>query len=128
MSQDTRNYWIDNFGDEVTAKKKFGQLFFLHNLTHEEVHQYQSKSLPNLFSEGGAHYYQRELKAKLGFGYVANELTEIQNRAYRILIDVYGDDVHRVYFGQKMDCRKREEILAAALTFEEELLKAKSRM
>lgn len=80
---------------------------FLPILTEEILHQFESKSSlrssPWLhpFSQCGTIYYRRKVLDKLGLPYRPTVFTDTQNNLYERSISLYGDDVHRVFFGSR---------------------------
>jgi len=66
---------------------------------HEEIHQYQDLTLPDTFKEIGAYYYTSIIARKLGHNPIGGELAGKRYHVYETLLNKYGDDVHRVFFG-----------------------------
>jgi len=80
--------------------------------THELAHQYEANDTPVAFSELGACYYQKTVTLQDGRRCTPN--TDVDQRAafYESLLDIYGDDVHRVFFGTLNNPERRALILS----------------
>ncbi|MDX1536013.1 MAG: hypothetical protein R3346_04610 [Candidatus Spechtbacterales bacterium] len=88
----------------------------IHELSH--MHQDQDRKRNNfgLFFEAGARYYTMQYFEQV----IGNlEIFELKNgeifteeaRKYQKLLDVCGNDVHKMFFGQKLSKSKRGKIL-----------------
>lgn len=101
-------------GSEEKAKTLATWIALTDYLTHEIVHQYQDSTLPGYFLEFGARYYQRQLTDNLKIGHILEDLAEKRILIYKELIDQFGEDVHKIFFGKQneVDETKKLAILA----------------
>ena len=110
IPQEMQKKLIDAAGGEKQAKKAIKNMAARYIITHELAHLHQDPSLPLWFAESGAYCYTQGTMKKNKWG----ELNSAQDEAadfYRWLLEKYGDDVHKIYFGQLQDRKKREKII-----------------
>lgn len=78
---------------------------------HEITHLYGDPDLPFALKECGAYYYQADVMAKSGWGgYWSGDTLKRRADFYEQLIGKYGDDVHKVFFCEEVDRRKKRRI------------------
>jgi hypothetical protein len=67
---------------------------------HEITHLYQNTTIPRAFAECGAYFYEKELREQSPYG-INIATTEEERFApfYQSLLEKYGDDVHKLFFG-----------------------------
>lgn len=99
-------------GGFENAKNYVRQTTNRYLLSHEIAHMYQDPNLPVWFMECGAHYYARTLMMEKGWGKFDTEDYIRLSNFYQTLVGKYGEDVHKLFFGQLDDKSRREEILA----------------
>src|SRR5260370_14020255 len=90
---------IEALGSEPAARELYKRRYYTTFIAHEEVHQYQDWRLPEAFKEMGAYYYTSHIARQLGHRPVGDDLADMRYNAYEALLQKYGDDVHRVFFG-----------------------------
>jgi hypothetical protein len=79
---------------------------------HEVAHDYEDETLPLEFRECGAYYYGKELKKPSSYASVFEaDQTYKYSAFYRGLIEIYGDDIHKLFFGSLKNESIRREIL-----------------
>lgn len=98
-------------GSADKAASYVNSLYRRAGLAHELCHMYQDEDLPVAFLECGAHFYGVRVSLLSKKDYIADENTDRVVDFYKGLIEKYGDDVHRVFFGAAADKEKREQIL-----------------
>jgi hypothetical protein len=81
-------------------------------LSHEPFHALQDQDLPWYVSEIGAYFYQTEIQDTQGIPGLDTLHKVGAADFYGDLIDKYGDDVHRLFFGSLSDNIRRNQILA----------------
>lgn len=89
---------------------------------HEITHLYGDPDLPFAMKECGAYYYQADIMAKSNWGgYWGGDLLKRRADFYEQLIEKYGKDVHKVFFGEEINKRKKRRIekeFSLKVTFE----------
>ena len=103
MSEEQKQQTLEIFKDDIqdldTVKRAMGNIYSYNLFFHEICHFYQTKGLPLLFSESGAAYYETEVATKkTGAGFTSEEY-EAGAVFYKSLVEKYGDDVHKFFFG-----------------------------
>lgn len=98
---------IEILGSEPKARELYKGRYYTTFIAHEEVHQYQDWTLPDEFKETGAYYYTSILARKLGHNPIGDELAAKRYNAYEALLNKYGDDVHKVFFGSAENIRTK---------------------
>ena len=87
---------------------------YMHNvIVHELIHLYSpSLELPLRFEEAGAYFYAYHLIKSIDVVFVSlNEPNDTKLRnLYQKLINKYGNDVHKLFFGQEVDEKIRNSI------------------
>lgn len=112
IPSETRTRWLEKYPDEIEARRAYSDVQSSFALTHETLHQFHTKNIPDFFAHCAIPYYQRELDKSLTFsGYTKNESYEIASEFYSILISKFGDVVHKVFFGLPVDNEKRDDII-----------------
>ncbi len=103
-----------NFRGFKNAKKGIEESNIINTLSHELTHLYQTENLDSIFSNAGAPYYSLVFK-ELGAYYYSLSLIQKDKKfayypremlaanVYSQLIERYGDDVHRLFFGQEFN-------------------------
>jgi hypothetical protein len=112
---DTQAFFVQHFGDEATAQQEVGAILMRNNLTHEVIHQFQNHELPPVFLEAGTYYYQRQVANTLQHEFISNQPTEETIANYIQAIYAYGDDVHKVFFGQEVPEKQKDAIVARVM-------------
>lgn len=110
VPQDTKEEWIARDGSEENAEKIINEVVQYNLLAHELSHLYQDASLPLPFQECGAYYYGREI-AEHDRGSFRNKPMDARANFYKDLLYIYGEDVHRLFFGTLKDVDKTQRIL-----------------
>jgi hypothetical protein len=108
---ETQTFFSEHFGDEETAQKKVTEVLTHNYLAHEVIHQFQDDSLPNAFLEAGTYYYQRQMVKR----YITDDTTEKIIATYAQALDAHGEDVHKLFFGQKVDQASKNKIIRNVL-------------
>lgn len=111
IPQDTQKKLADMAGGETQAKEAVKNMTARYIITHELAHLHQNPDLPLWFAESGAYCYTQETMKKNNWG----ELNSAQDEAadfYRELLEKYGDDVHKIYFGKLQDREKQKKIFS----------------
>jgi len=98
--------------DLAHAKQIMENIGYAETVTHEAYHHLQDPSLPTFFQENGAYYYQQTTAESLNFGRLDSDERAKITDFYKNLIDKYGDDVHKLFFGTLNNTERRTEILA----------------
>lgn len=101
---------IGEYGSLEEAKKVVVKNAFYDFVAHEVVHQYQYPYLPEVFHECAVRYYQRETVKKLGGGFLKDPYTEVAISFYKEMLDLYGDELHNLYFNGKIEPERQQEI------------------
>ena len=85
---------------------------------HEMVHGYSDLSLPVAFKEYGARYYTKKVAEGclevFGADFFEKPRDLTMRNKYAQLVEKYGDDVHKLFFGTLKDSRLKYKILAQA--------------
>lgn len=104
-SEDTRQSFIKRYaGDELNAKKAFEFIVITNYTIHEIVHMFQNDELPEVLLETATRYYQQKIALELiGSATTFGEPYDGYIDKYQKLIDQYGDEVHKVFFGSAED-------------------------
>lgn len=111
IPDDMRKKIVDAAGGKKQAEEAIKNMTAHYIITHELLHLHQNKSLPLWLSEAGAYYYTREIMKKNKWGGL-NSAYDSAADFYRELLEKYGDDIHKIYFGQSRDKEKREKIFS----------------
>lgn len=103
---------IELFGSEEKAKNMINGISFESAIIHEIIHKFQDDSLPEAFQELGTSYYERYMTQQLNTLGYSNE-PDVNQRIefYQNLLDTYGDNVHKVFFGTIKDLLLKQDIL-----------------
>lgn len=87
-------------------------------LIHESIHQFQDRNLTsqyvktgNAFIEIGTPFYSRMVTERLGIPFYSRELDIPRDIFYSSLINLYGDNVHKLAFGSGLEQDRKETIL-----------------
>ena len=78
-------------------------------IIHELFHIYCGAE-NQLFSEAGAVYYTSQILESMGLHNIVLENDDKHTAAFQKLIDNYGEDVHKLFFGQKIHSVKSKVI------------------
>lgn len=104
-TEETRRELLEAFGADREAEiiEYYAAVSLSYGITHELLHQYHNPRLPNDFVEFGIPYYQNGIVEKLGMPVPntpeLNRVSYLRAEFYRILIENFGSDIHRVFFG-----------------------------
>ncbi|MBM3283144.1 hypothetical protein FJY90_02725 [Candidatus Gottesmanbacteria bacterium] len=102
---------IDKYGGVKRAKDVVKSRTSHYIITHEIAHTYQDDELPLTFVECGANYYARVVMKEKGWGkFSAGNFDRLAD-FYEKLIDKYGDDIHRIFFGQDINAGLHQQVL-----------------
>lgn len=104
---------------DMAKRDAIRSLYVIDWLTHEVAHYFQDQNLPQdaaelAFVEAGARYYKQHISDKLHLGFEAlNEIDPLAKlpKLYKKLLEGYGDDSHRLFFGTPLQQFHRGEIL-----------------
>lgn len=110
-SEPLRVNLVKKFGTEDKASAIIGKVGIVNSLAHELIHQYQNHRLPHEFLECAVRYYEREVLQKLSFPYLSEHLDNERISFYESLIQQYGDDVHKFFFGEEIEYDRGVDIL-----------------
>ncbi len=113
LSKETQVDAISRFGSEAEARGVVAFTAIADFLCHEVVHQYQDENLPKFFKELGAYFYQRQIATALHFSFLIFDLDEARIQYYNSLLNRFGEDVHKIFFGSLLDSKRRTEILSS---------------
>lgn len=90
---------LKNFeGDQEESEMFARGLFLAPVLTEEILHQLHDSNLPNLYSHCGICYYSKEILDKLEIPYSFSDKATILTEYYDHFIQLFGDDVHSLFF------------------------------
>jgi hypothetical protein len=97
-------------GDRERGRTAFCEIDMLATVLHETVHNFHDKTLPALIAELGVCYFEEKLSVHLfpterGFMRAAGDIP------YKNALDHFGDDVHRVFFGQEVQSEQKAAII-----------------
>lgn len=108
--QENKEECLEHFGSLEKAEEELLGAYRNNVITHELLHLYNSSlASPSIFSEAGAYFYTYQLMK--GLFVSLNALNDPKLRSlYQELIDKYGDDVHKLFFGQEVDEEIRNSI------------------
>lgn len=102
---------MEQAGGRKNVQKNLLLMYFPNVLGHEIIHEYfaASSSLP--FNESGTEYYSQQLhtKIRLPYGYLVG-YGDKPKTFYAELVEKYGDDVHRTFFGSPVTYQTRRQI------------------
>lgn len=113
--------FIERFGSESKARQIIAGTVFS-TIAHEMIHSFQDSKLGNgIFAECGTRFYERIVVRDTKLSYISSPLDDFLIDFYQHLLDEFGDDVHKVFFGLLDDPHKRDSILK--LCTEEELIR-----
>jgi hypothetical protein len=115
LNESSRNQLSTEGIDKDTFNTQEQECQLTETLAHEQAHSLQAKEDDEYFTEPGALFYGKNIADRLGLqpricGPNEAGLTMI----YVDLIKQYGEDVHRVFFGQPVELRRELDILASA--------------
>jgi hypothetical protein len=97
FDSDAQQRLIEQFGDEITARRMVANISIVDNLTHEVAHQFQDNTLPDLFLEIGTRYYQRQTIAELRYGHMDNPAMNDSIALYnQVMGDLWGQYSRRL--------------------------------
>jgi hypothetical protein len=102
----------DQCGGEKEVKLEAGWIGLLYTIVHETIHQFQDHELPEEFLDSAAYYYQEQIIARFNLVFEYFETPKLIS-LYSDLLQEFGDDVHRLAFGGKLNFRKKVKILRA---------------
>lgn len=109
-SKEFQQTLIELTGSENKAKEVMGHIGFMTSLTHEIVHQYQDGSVIPEFLEIGAVYYTCSLLSSARIPTFLDKVGNSRINFYSNLIQVFGDNVHKLFFGQEVPGRIKNTI------------------
>jgi hypothetical protein len=124
--EDTGDHWdapstdragvIEWYGSEAEGRAEMHHLHLDRNLIHEAVSQLSPDSelpvvLPPDFVKIGASYYQWRTNNQLERDSVAFRQDHAHRAIFSCALEDFGDDVHRVFFGQEVDSERAEKII-----------------
>jgi|GEM_PF-4548335 len=109
--------WVTNLVEKEgisksLAEEKFTFAYFFHILTHETLHIYEFPSVYGPFSECAVAYYSEKVLSDLKIPLTFGRLDENRNYFYKLLLNKYGDDLHKFYFGSLGNFIKQTSILS----------------
>jgi hypothetical protein len=106
LDNDYKQERVNYYGNEDVARNNYVYDSLQSTLLHEILHQYQDRSLPSAFLESAVRYYTRSLI----FSNPPQPGNDTPAAFYALLIEKYGDDVHRVFFNspEVSSTRKKE--------------------
>lgn len=94
---------LNQFGGIEEARKKIAMSWVINLLSHEIVHEYSNDFFYEL-NEAGAEYYSQQMMNITGFGHGAlGGYGERPKAFYKELVEKYGEDMHRLFFGSPVD-------------------------
>ena len=74
--------------------------------------KHENRSGGSPFDEIGVRYYTQKVAELAGVAVTTDESEENAIRYYQSILDKYGDDVHRVYFGMPVDRAQKRRIIS----------------
>lgn len=109
----------DSFDNDLTKAKAYLDRFYFQTIhSHESAHACQGDSIPNWFAEIAARYYQIEtMKTIYGENMLTTDEDSASNQFYKVLINKYGEDVHKYFFGNEIDSDTRRSIKVESFIF-----------
>lgn len=105
--------FLERYGSLEKAEEEFIEAYMHNIIIHELLHLYSpALELPSVFKEAGAYFYAHHLLIVMGDMFFSlNKSYDIKLRnLYQKLIDKYGDDVNKLFFGQEVDEEIRNSI------------------
>jgi hypothetical protein len=120
LSPYSKEIYIEEEGDELSAKQQYMREFLGSLLVHELLHQYGNWDEEQEFLECGVGYYQEQLLRFLHIPYYPSEQREIRNEFYASLRNKYGEDVDRVFFGTATNPVEKSKIMVEVAEHKEE--------
>jgi len=91
-------------GDEEEARIHLAEMNFGSHLAHETLHQLHAKGLPTYFVESANLYYQREIENELPmYTFLPGDSNILAANFYQEVIEKFGDEGHKVFFGTQED-------------------------
>lgn len=115
----THKYGINTFfqgsEDEI---QEWLRIFAGQSVIHETIHQFHRQNLPAMFLERGTVFYQKEVSEdtefRLNSKFRLSEQEELDEaKVYEDAISYFGNDIHRVFFGSRVDSIRKTSVLYA---------------
>ncbi|MBU1110741.1 hypothetical protein KKB83_03935 [Patescibacteria group bacterium] len=107
-----RERLIAERGDEVSARDYVQNTTLRYCLVHEMIHVYQDQDIPLWLMECAAHYGARKVMKVQDWDLFDYDKHRKMANFYLHLVNKYGNDVHRLCFGQEVGETKKQQILA----------------
>jgi hypothetical protein len=103
---------LQRFGGLEKARATVKMTYFVNALSHEIIHEYEDGANPFSFSESGSEYYASHISESFGVNYGSMMgYGEKPRIFYGELVEKYGDDVHRLFFGLLSNTQREDPIL-----------------
>jgi hypothetical protein len=102
---------MEEAGGRKNVYKNLLLMYFPNVLSHEIIHEYFAASYSLPFNESGTEYYTQQLHTQNGlpYGYLVG-YGDKPKAFYAELVEKYGDDVHRTFFGSPVSYQTRRQI------------------
>lgn len=98
--------------DHLNAARPYRYTHYVaKNIDHEKVHGIQDSRIPLPILEAAANYYQRETGKANDWNFKVNGNMSGFADLYGECVDAFGEDVHRLLFGNITDKNRRKEML-----------------
>lgn len=117
LEEESKQRVTEVYGSEEIAENTYNVIAFETAVIHEILHKFQDDSLPEPFMELAVCYYERQMNHELNtLGTLSNPDIEARVDFYQQLINVYGDDVHKTFFGSIQNAAQKAVILGSLTT------------
>ena len=99
-------------GDEEQAADLLSVAWFTRAHAHEVIHALGDNFTPVQFQELGVRYYEKGVPQEIIPNMPCKDpVQDAAHDHYERLVTKYGEDVHRLFFGSKVDSETKKEIL-----------------
>ena len=111
VPESVREEFARNAGGEEKAKRILQSMVAHWLVLHEISHVYENRGLPLWFAEAGAYHYSRQSMKEHKWGGIRSQ-HEAAADFYQELLAKYGDDVHKIFFGQIEDKLVKQKVFS----------------
>jgi hypothetical protein len=113
--------YIQQEGSEEAARKMLGNIEES-DKAHEMMHSFHDPSLPQTWMECGVSYYARDIEEEFELATAVDELINQRIDFYANALTSYGDLVHNIFFGTKVNDAQKRRVLATLTKADSERL------
>ena len=111
LTEEQKDEYIDEFGNERAAKKHVRQVRSRMTLVHELTHDLQANATPDWFKECAASFFTERICRDIDQEVIPVNHTQQRSDIFWHLHEQFGDDVYRLFFGTLEDGQLRDQIL-----------------